>query len=515
MKVFTSSEMRKADDEAIRGMGIPSLLLMENAARAVVSKVLEVYPPPVLKEGITVAAGKGNNGGDAVAAARILRSIGFSPKVFVFGSTGELSPDAKIQVERYLAHGRVVFAAGEAGQAFDDALSRSSLVIDGLLGTGVRGAVSGLTAEAIAKINAFRGIKVSVDIPSGLSGDSFFLPGPCVLADMTVTLGAPKLPLVSSECENAVGRLEVADIGIPDAAMESAGAKGEAIDMRWASHFFREREKTCHKGKQGHLLIIAGSRGKAGAAVLSAMGALRAGAGLVTVAVPEELAPIVTCALPEAMTLPLPSTREGAVSRQAAGAVTAFLKNADAVAAGPGLGTYPETAVMVRDLYSTVEMPLVLDADGINAFEGSPESLAGHRGPRVLTPHPGELGRLIGATPRSVIDDRYSIAADMASKWDACLLVKGYRSFMAEGGGRWRINLSGGPHMAAAGVGDVLTGVVGALLARGLDPFDALALGVFWHGAAADEIFWKSGYGILASEIAEGLPAVEKRGRLL
>lgn len=513
MKVFTAAEMRKADDEAIRKMGIPSILLMENAATAVVSKILDICPPPAPGEGVTVAAGKGNNGGDAVAAARILRILGFSPEVFVFGDREELSPDAKAQVEKYVAYGRTVFDSG--GTAFDEALSRSSLVIDGLLGTGARGAVSGRTAEIIKKINAFEGMTVSIDIPSGLSGDSFILPGPCVLADLTVTLGAPKLPLVSPECEHAVGRLEVADIGLPEAAMESACPRGEALDMKWAASFFRERGKSCHKGTQGHLLIISGSRGKAGAAVLSATGALRAGAGLVTVAVPEECARIVTSVLPEAMTLPLPATRGGSISREAGECLIDFVKEVDAVAVGPGLGIDPETAGLVRDLYASIEKPLALDADGINAFEVSPDGLSDHLGPRVLTPHPGELGRIIKLAPRSVLEGRYSIVPDKAREWNSCLLLKGYRSFMADGRGRWRINLSGGPHMASAGVGDVLTGIVGALLARGLEPFDALALGVFWHGAAADDLFRRSGYGMLASEIAAALPAVESRGRNL
>jgi len=508
--------MRKIDAKAIGGMGVPSLLLMENAAGAVVSKILEYFPASMLRKGIVVAAGKGNNGGDAIAAARILRSLGFCPRVFVFGEENELSDDAKVQARRYYDHAKITFSGGrEFEGAFGRALSSAALVIDGLLGTGARGAVSGDLARAMEMINAFGGATVSVDIPSGLSGDSFEMRSPCVLADLTVTLGTPKPPLVSPECEGAVGKLEVADIGLPAGALASVDAAGEALDMEWASPFFTEREKTSHKGTQGHLLVLAGSAGKSGAAALAALGGLRAGAGLVTAAVPEGCLLSVTAAIPEAMTLPLPQTGGGCVSEKAFDKVSDFLGEADAIAIGPGLGTDPETAALVRKLYRRVSKPMVLDADGMNSFKGFEAELGSHEGPRVLTPHPGELGRLLELAPKDVLLQRYSIVKQKAREWEASLLVKGYRSFMACADGRWRINLSGGPHMAAPGTGDVLTGIVGSLLARGSEPFDALSLAVFWHGAAADEAFSKSGYGILASEIAANLPVIESRGRAL
>jgi ADP-dependent NAD(P)H-hydrate dehydratase / NAD(P)H-hydrate epimerase len=508
--------MREVDKKAIEGLEVPSLHLMENAAKAVVKSILENFSSSFLYGGILVAAGKGNNGGDGIAAARILKSIGFSPRVFVFGKKEELSDDAKIQVERYSPAGEITFVSDNQGSyLFETALKRSPLIIDALLGTGTRGAVSGVILDVIEKINSSAGAKVSIDIPSGLSGDSFALPGPCVKADLTVTLGAPKPPLLSPECEDVVGNLVVADIGLPDEALNSVKAKGGALDLRWASSFFIERDRTTHKGGMGHLLVIAGSQGKFGAAVLSAMGALRAGAGLLTVAVSSEFAPLLSSSLPEVMTLPLPSAGSGAVSSKALDIVLSFLKNVDAVAMGPGLGTHPETAAFVRELYKAVKKPMVIDADAINIFDNNESLLSFHAGERVLTPHPGELGRILKLTPKEVAEKRYTLCIEKAREWNVDLLVKGYRSFMAAGDGRWRINLSGGPHMAAPGMGDVLTGIIGALLARGLEPFDAMALGAFWHGAAADSAFLKSGYGILASEVSQNLPFVEAEGRNL
>lgn len=514
MKVLTASEMRKADKTAIDKMGISSFALMENAAKRVVAAIIEEFPSPVLHRGITIATGKGNNGGDAIAAARILRGLGFSPEVFIFGSACDMSKDALAQENKYSDYGRALFETQEDFiWLFEKSLQRAGIIIDGLLGTGTRGEVKGTMAEAIRLINKSGRPVVSIDIPSGLSGDLFSLQEPCVRADLTVTLGAAKPPLLSPECEDKVGKLIVANIGLPAEALIAAGGRGEALDMSWASLFFGEREKMSHKGKQGHLLIIAGGSGKSGAATLCASGALRAGAGLVTVACPEGCAAGISSYLPEAMALPLPETAEGYLSRKSLPQIIDFSGKVSAISVGPGLGNDGETSGLLREIYCGSEKPLVLDADGINAFEGHDGLLRTHKAPRVITPHPGELGRLLRMSAPEIVARRYLLVPEKAADWDVTLLVKGYRSFMANPDGEWRINLSGGPHMAAPGVGDVLTGVVGALIARGMDPFDALALGTFWHGAAADKAFAKSGYGILASEIAANLPAVESMGR--
>jgi ADP-dependent NAD(P)H-hydrate dehydratase / NAD(P)H-hydrate epimerase len=514
MKIYTSEQMQEIDRKAIEELHVPSLFLMENAAKSVVKVILETIPLPFLKRGIVFASGKGNNGGDGIAAARILRNLGFSPKVFVFAKKEELSSDSMIQAERYAHYGEIVFSPDESGlEIFENELGRCSLIVDALLGTGTRGSVSGMLEEVIRRINSSGALKLSIDIPSGLSGDSFKPEGASVMAARTVALGYPKLPLFTPECEPYVGILHVADIGLPVEAADPAEAGGEALDLEWASGFFAERRRTAHKGTQGHLLLIAGSSGKFGAAILAGRAALNAGVGLLTVATPAAFAPFITSALPEAMTLPLPSTEEGTVSSEALDDISSFLNNADAVAVGPGLTTDRQTSSFVRKLYEAVKLPMAADADAINAFENDEKLLGRHAGARVLTPHPGELGRIMKLSPGAVVDDRYAICAEKAKEWNLSLLVKGYRSFMASGDGRWRINLSGGPHMAAPGVGDVLTGIIGALLARGLDPFDAMSLGVFWHGAAADKAFENSGYGILASDISRNLPLIEAEGR--
>jgi len=353
-----------------------------------------------------------------------------------------------------------------------------------------------------------------VDISSGLSGDAFAPDGPAVSADLTLTLALAKPILFTPEGAGYCGEVCILDIGIPPEVTSRLPVAGKAVDASWAAPRFVPRHAQSHKGDLGRVLLIAGSLGKAGAAILAARGALRAGAGLVTVACPASAHPVVAAGLPEAMTLPLPETAEGTLSMDALVPLLSACEQADGVGMGPGLGQVPETAALCRELHRSMSRPAVLDADALNAFAGREADLPAHPGPRVFTPHPGEMARLGGWTVDQVMKNRYALASDKAQDWQATVLLKGYRTLVAAPNRPWRMNLSGGPHMAGPGFGDVLTGVVAGLLARGMDPFDAASLAAWWHGAAADHAAVRlGGNGLLASECADALPAVEGETR--
>lgn len=432
MKIFSAKEMREIDKKAMESLKIPSLNLMENAAKGVVKAILDNHPPDSLRKGIMICAGRGNNGGDGIAVGRILKALGFAPKIFVLGKKEELSKDAFSQVEMYYPQEEITyFSETRNFDLFSRELANSCLIIDALLGTGIKGAARGVFASVIKEINASGAEVLSVDVPSGIPGDLFVPAGEAVRAKLTATMGAPKIPLLTPECEEFVGKLVVVNTGLPEAALNSVESRGEALDYRWFSLNLKERSRGVHKGDMGHLLLIAGSSGKFGASILAGLGALKAGAGLLTIAVPEGFAPFVTSKIPESMTLPLPSTAEGTISSKALDQVFSFIKNVDAVAIGPGLTNHPETAAFAREIYKDVKLPVVVDADAINAFENEEKLLLKHKGERVLTPHPGELGRILKLSPSEVVQNRYALCLEKAKEWNLSLLVKGYRSFIA------------------------------------------------------------------------------------
>ena len=514
MKLYFANAVREADRIAIEGMGIPSLALMERAANAVVRALVDEVPDLLVQRPL-VLCGKGNNGGDGLAVARLLRGAGYAPQVFLLGEPDRLSPDARVQYDRLAACGGPCQSLGPSDlPMLSSRLAQAGLVVDALLGTGLSGPVRGFYAEAIEALNACGALVAAVDIPSGLSGDALAPTGPAVAADLTLTLALPKPILFTPEAAHCCGEVRLLDIGIPEEATRGLAAAGEVLDEAWASRRFPPRGALDHKGDLGRLLIVAGSRGKSGAAVLAARGALRAGAGLVTVACPCSVQPAVAASLPEAMTLPLPETSEGTLSMDALVPIQSAFDGASAAGLGPGLGQAAETAALCRELFRRGALPMVVDADGLNAFAGREGDLSDHAGPRIFTPHPGEMGRLVGREAAEVIGDRYALVPAKAAEWNATVLLKGFRTLVAAPGRPWRMNLSGGPHMAGPGFGDVLTGVASALLARGVDPFDAAALAAWWHGAAADLAAARlGGYGLLASEAADALPVIEGERR--
>ena len=510
MEILTGRQMRSVDARAMRELGIPSERLMESAGRGVAESLVEEVRDLASRE-VVLACGKGNNGGDGLVAARHLRRLGVAAAVRLVAD-GPLSADAARELARAREAGCPVEEIGDEGawsRAFG-ALDRDAVVVDALLGTGVRGGARGLISRTIEWISDSGGTVVAVDLPSGADADSGRLEGPVVRAHRTYTLCRPKPCLVLEPAASHAGTWTVIDIGIPDAAVAAERAELAWLDEAGAAALYVPRSPDAHKGAMGRLLVFAGSRGKSGAAVLAGRAALRAGAGLVTVATPRSVQAVVAGAQAELMTEGLSETRAGSASRAAAGAVLALARDRTALAIGPGLGTAAETRAAALAVLDRAAIPCVVDADGLNA-------LAARRGrrpraqapPRVLTPHPGEAARCLRTSAADVQADRLGSARRLAEEYASIVVLKGRRSIVAHPDGRGSINASGNPGLATGGTGDALTGIIGALLARGLDAFDAARLGTYVHGAAGDRAAAARGVdGLVAGDVIDALPDV-------
>jgi hydroxyethylthiazole kinase-like uncharacterized protein yjeF len=508
MVILTADEMRRVDERAEREHGIPSETLMDNAGREVAEALLRHYPG-LQSRRVLILCGKGNNGGDGITAARHLSRSGVTARVVLLARGAELTGAAAWAFRRAGEEGIRVeeITTDEAWSEVRKGLPEHDLIVDAILGTGTRGAARCRSLEAIEAANETGSELVSVDIPSGLSGSGAECPGPCVEADRTLALAALKIPHVFPPAARFAGTVDVLDIGIPEAALMAEPRPLLWADAAHAASLIPARDPESHKGRYGHLLILAGSRGKSGAAVLMARAALRSGVGLVTVATTASAQPMVAVGVPEAMSEPLPETADGFLSREAVSAVRRLAGERDVLAAGPGLGTDPETAEVILAVAGSVDRPMILDADALNILAGS-----GARAPRlgsraVLTPHPGEAARLLRCRAAEVQAARLESARRLAREWNACCLLKGHRSLVADPGGTVRVNPTGNAGMATGGSGDVLSGIVGAWLAQGLPPADAAALAAHVHGLAGDLAAGEQGeISLTASDLIEALP---------
>jgi NAD(P)H-hydrate epimerase len=509
MEILTGEQMRRTDRRAIDELGIPGLELMEAAGRGVARALIEDYPR-LAGDGVVVLCGKGNNGGDGLVAARHLLAAGIDPVVILLGAPADLRGDA--------AHNyRAALDAGIAvRQAMDPAELRPHLVpprivLDAMLGTGVKGGASGLVARAIDELRASGCRVVAVDLPSGVDADGSDVAGPAVVAERTYTLCRPKAAFVQPPAANHCGSVRVVPIGIPDDAIGPERGALDWIDLQDARALLPTRPADSHKGTYGHLLAVAGSRGKSGAAVLLARGALRCGVGLITVATGGSSQERVAVQQAELMTEPLPEADDGGLSGDAAGAALALLAARDALAIGPGLGTAGNTAAVIRAILARCESPAVVDADGLNALAAVPPERAlpaATRCATVLTPHPGEAARLLRCSVADVQADRLSAARRLAAATGAVVVLKGHRTLVAAPDGRVAVNSTGNAGMATGGTGDVLTGAIGAFLARKLSAWDAARLGVWAHGDAGDRAARAIGReGLIAGDLAAALPA--------
>ena len=487
MRVLNSAQMREADRRTIEDVGIPSIVLMENAGRQVVAAIESVHSE-LLDRSVAVLCGRGNNGGDGFVVARTLMQRNVDVSVFLIGRVAEVRGDARTNLEILGRLGVTVveIADSQAWELHFTEVSDCALIVDAMFGTGLNAPLSGLLETIAQDVNGSGIPVVAVDVPSGLSADSHEPIGPSIVAGLTVTLGAPKICLVLPPAETHVGDIVIADIGIPAEVLESIDKpRVELLTRGMMRELITPRTSDTHKGDYGRVLIVAGSPGKTGAAHLAASGALRSGAGLVTVASPASCQAIVASLGAEYMTEPIAERTPGSLDPTAVDTTLDLAR--DVVAIGPGLGQANSTKEFIRALVDRATMPLVVDADGLNAFVEDPDRLAGREGRDVIiTPHPGEMARLVGMSVEEVQASRLEIARNFAIAHQVYVVLKGHRTLVATPDEKVFINPTGNAGMATGGTGDVLTGMIAAWLAQLLDAEAACKLAVYLHGLAGD-----------------------------
>jgi ADP-dependent NAD(P)H-hydrate dehydratase / NAD(P)H-hydrate epimerase len=504
MRVLNTQQMREADRRTIDDIGIPSVVLMENAGRQAVA-AMEAAFEGIANSRVGVLCGLGNNGGDGFVVARTLVQRGIETIVFLLGGVSQVRGDARINLEILGQIGLTVVEITDAQEwelHFTE-VSECDLLVDAMLGTGFHGPLTGLLETVVADVNDLAVPVVSIDLPTGLSADSHETNGDAIVAAMTVTLAAPKLPLVLPPADKHAGDLVIADIGIPLPVIdELEGPYVELLTRDRMRELVSVRAAESHKADFGRDLNVAGTLGKTGAAHLAALGALRSGAGLVTIAAPRSCVAVIASMAAEYMTVPLDETPAGTVDFAALDRVLDFA--ADVIAVGPGLGTEPSTAAFVQGLVERAGVPLVLDADALNAFSGDPDRLIARDGVEmVITPHPGEMARLLNRSIDAVQGDRLGVAREFAASHRVHVVLKGHRTIIAGPENRAFINLTGNAGMATGGTGDVLTGMIAAWFAQLLDPEAACKIAVYLHGAAGDLAEAEEGeVSLIATDVA-------------
>ena len=513
MKIATPKQMNEIDSYAINKLGIPGIVLMENAAAKVVGEITAECGGSVAGKKILLLAGKGNNGGDAFAAARILDAAGAKVSLFVLARRNEISGDARINLDKLENTGIKVKELLEERQValLNASLPDSELVIDGIFGTGFGGKPEGIIKAAIEAVNNSDKPVISIDIPSGVNGETGEVPGACIKADITVTFCLPKPGMILHPGCEQVGRLVVADIGIPSEAIEQMNINKHVIDNKLVAGIIPKRFNDSSKGDYGKVFIITGSTGMTGSGCLCANATMRSGAGLVYVGVPAGLSTIYSTKLTEPIIIALQDNGNGSLSAAGSEQIINVMDRMDSVAIGPGLSVNDEIIEVVRNVIKESRIPLVLDADALNAVARDVSMLKECKAEIVITPHPGEMARLTGLSIREVRNDRLKVAADFAQRYGVIVVLKGAGTVVALPDGTIYINTTGNPGMATGGAGDVLTGIIVSLAGQGMKPADAAIAGVYLHGLAGDAAAGKKGmHGMIAGDIIEELPYVIK-----
>ena len=514
MKLATSSEMRSIDARAMEEYSVASLDLMESAGSGIAA-VIDGSFSPIASKAVTIVCGKGNNGGDGLVVARHLREKGAEVDVFLLAERSDLKGDPLANLKRWESLGGAVAEipdeASKGWTELEESLTRSDVAVDALLGTGVTGDLKGPVAKATALLQEASCPVVAVDVPTGVSADTGAAGEPCVRAALTATLALMKRGLCLAPGVERAGQVFLVDIGVPDECVDEEGIETELVESVQAASLLPERQFNAHKGTCGKVAVVGGSVGLTGAVTLAGLGALRSGSGLVTAYVPETLNPILEVKLTEVMTSPLPETREGSISKRALPRILDLLGSLDAVLLGPGLSRNPESAELMRDIaveYKKMPSPkaqVILDADGINAFEGKAELLKDTGW--VITPHPGEMGRLTGESIRGIESKRIEAARELARDLGITLVLKGAPTVTADGSGGCVVNSTGNPGMATGGTGDVLSGMIVSFLGQGLPGPEAAVLAVYLHGLAGDlAAEEKTQWGMSAGDVVDYLP---------
>ncbi|MDI6703834.1 MAG: NAD(P)H-hydrate dehydratase [bacterium] len=506
MKVVTGFEMEEIDKRTTEEYGIPSIILMENAGLRCSEKIIELFQDSIFNKRVAIFSGPGNNGGDGLVIARHLFNQGVRLRVFLVIPKDKVSELTSIQlniVEKLGIPVTRLSSSKELDRVRSDILA-SDLIIDAILGTGTKGTLKGIIKEVIDFLATYKPPIVSIDIPSGLDATTGFPLGTCILATHTLTLGLPKLGLVIYPGKHFVGRLTLLDIGFPRSLLDDKRISTNLLIKDKELPPFPNRLPDVHKGGCGRVVVIAGSIGFTGAAALTSDASLRIGAGLVTLCIPRSLNSIMEMKLQEVITKPLPETSDISLNMQAYEEIMELSSGCDCLAIGPGLGRNPETQELVRKLIQEVDKPIVLDADGINALQ-CPKILLATKNV-VITPHPGEMARLLKKGTDEIQKDRIGISREFAKDYKVVVVLKGAGTVIADPKGDVYINSTGNPSMATAGTGDVLTGMLAGLIAQGMDVISASCLSVYLHGVCGDLAAEKKGVSLIASDLISEIP---------
>lgn len=519
MNVVTAAEMQAMDQSTIENFGLPGRVLMENAGRGATRSFLErIYFNASGGKGtgrVGILAGRGNNGGDGFVMARYLAQSGVDATVFLMTTQDQVRGDAAANLKLLPALNVPVIEIPDEQNflRLQSDLAQIHYWIDALLGTGLKSDVKGFFKEVIEFLNRQKRPIFAVDLPSGLNSDTAHPCGASIQADATATFAFPKIAHLVFPGAGLCGSVDVIDIGIPPIVAAAINAQQQLISAQLVQATLDRRPPEMHKGRAGHVLVVAGSTGKTGAAAMTAMSAMRVGAGLVTLGIPRSLNPIMENQLTEVMTAPLPDDGTGALGPEAFDTIAELAQGKACIALGPGLGTSTGTTALTQRIIKEIELPLVIDADGLNYLAADAAVLLDRKAPAVLTPHPGEMARLINSNVSRVQADRIAVARQFATQYRAVLVLKGARTLIADPYGIVWINPTGNPGMAAGGMGDVLTGMIAGLMAQGCSPVAAAQSSAYLHGLSADQMMTDRPWGYLATEVMNGLP--ETIGRVL
>lgn len=510
MKLLHAAEMKEIDRRASSEFMIPSIVLMENAGLRTMDAIEAIFEG-VAGRSFLILAGKGNNGGDGLVIARHLINAGAEVNTFLFCEPQELSADAFINyqiLERMKANLHPLQKGADLDY-FMLLLMNADLVIDAIYGIGFKGSLNAFESQVVKLLNWSRAQVLAVDIPSGLEADTGRVHGEAVKADYTVTFALPKLGLIMDQSRIYVGRLTVADISIPAELLTDEQIKTDMVTEEMVKTHIRPRQRESHKGSYGHALVIGGSPGMSGAPIMTSWAALRTGSGLVTAAVPESMLQFVDAAVPEVMTRGLPETVDGAISIEAWPFIENLLGTVAVCAIGPGMSQYKEANTLLRLILEKSGIPILIDADGLNALKGDAGILKNRQVPIVITPHPGEMSRLTNLPVDEIQHNRLEITRQYAREWGITVVLKGNNTVIASPSGNAYINITGNPGMATAGSGDVLSGIITGLIAQGLKPVQAAVSGVYLHGQAGDQAALHAGQrGMTATDLINFLPGI-------
>ncbi|HUL44137.1 MAG TPA: NAD(P)H-hydrate dehydratase [Bacteroidota bacterium] len=514
-RVVTSTEMQACDRLAIRNLRIPGSILMENAGRGVVEKMIDRYGS-LNGKSVLIFCGKGNNGGDGFVVARHLIEAGSAVSAVLVGNASGLKGEAKQNcliwktlVKRLGARGNVSFVELKSAQPLRR-FTQPDFIVDALFGTGVHGEVRGIYKDVIDWMNRSHARSISVDLPSGVDADNGRVGNVAVEADLTVTIGMQKIGLIIGDGRTYAGRVEAVNMGIPAAIFPPVSRTAFLVDRGQVRRNIPARPLSAHKHSVGKIVVIAGSNGLTGAAAMTSQSAMRSGAGSVILCTPASVYPILARKLTEVMVEPYSETPQGTL---ALGSYQDLLKRiswADIVVLGPGLSRNKETEELIQKLVARIELPLLIDADGLNAFSGKRNLLAQHRSREVIiTPHSGELSRLTGVSSAEIDSGRVEYARTSAKKFRVTVVLKGAPTVTSSESGIAYINSTGNPAMATAGMGDVLSGCIAGLWGQGMNRTEAAYSGVFIHGLAGDFCNGKLGdRGLLSTDVQNILPEI-------